>query len=542
MLKSLFKHANIFSILSIVIGIVLLMPLFNIFLQLFTPVSPIWEHIKTYLLWEYILNSIYLILLTSTFSIIIGLSSAYMIGRYQFRGRKLLSWLLVLPLAIPSYIAGYIYADMTSYTGTITRLFSFEQFDIMNLLGASLIFSFTLYPYIYLLVLSSLSKQSASYAESAILLGSNRFKVFMKVTLPLLRPALVAGSLLVILETINDYGLVHYFNVRVFSFAIFNAWFTLGDVVSAIRISAYLMLTVMIIIMLERFLRGRKKYHVHVKSKSILRRKVSWPYQVFIISFLTLILMIGFFIPVAQMAWYAILTYKETLNTSLILTTLNSIINGMIASLFIVIFALLIANFNRLKRRSFLSKSWVKMVNLGYAIPGAVIAIAVHIYFVGLDRTLAPIYRLINPSSPTLLITMSLVTLIFSYILRFLSIGFNSIESQYEKLGVKYTESAYMLGTSKLRTLIKIDLPLIYPGLITAFILAFVDILKELPLTLILRPANYDSLSTLVYVYVQNEMIQEAAVSSLILIGVAGLFIYGVTHYKKGVFSHVYRD
>jgi len=542
MLKTMFKHVNIFTILSIVIGIILLMPLANILFELFSPPTPVWEHIKTYLLFEYISNSIYLVLMTVTLSITIGLSAAYVIGRYQFKGRKTLSWLLVLPLAIPSYIAGYIYADMTSFTGSLTRLIFNQPLDIMNLFGASLIFSFTLYPYIYLLVLSSLSKQSASYGESAILLGSNKYQVFFKVTLPLLRPALVAGSLLVILETLNDYGLVQYFNVRVFSFAIFNAWFSLGDVVSAIRISAYLMLTVFIIIFIERLLRGRKKFHVHVKSKSMTRKKVSRTQSFIMILFLLLILMIGFFIPVIQMLWYTFLTYRDTIQLSLLLTSLNSIINGVIASILIVLIALLIANFNRLKNRNIVSKSWVKIVNLGYAIPGAVIAIAVHIYFVGLDRALVPIYRLFNPNSPTLLITMSLFTLIFSYVLRFLSIGFNSIESQYEKLGEKYTESAYMLGTSKLETLFKIDVPLIYPGMITAFILAFIDILKELPLTLILRPANYDSLATLVYVYVQNEMIQEAAVPSLLLIMIAGLFIYIVTHYKKGVFSHVYKD
>lgn len=542
MLKRAFKHVNIFTILSIVIGIMLLMPLVNILFELFTPSSLIWEHIKTYLLIEYITNSIYLVLLTVGFAIIIGFTAAYIIGRYEFKGRRLFSWMLVLPLAIPSYIAGYIYADMTSFTGTITRLLAGRELDIMNLLGASLIFAFTLYPYIYLLVLSSLSKQSASYRESAILLGSHRFKVFAKVTLPLVRPALVAGSLLVVLETLNDYGLVQYFNVRVFSFAIFNAWFTLGDVVSAIRISAYLMLTVLVIIIIERTLRGRKRYHIHVKSKTMLREKIKGFNQVWMMSALTLILLIGFFMPVAQMVWYTLLTYQDTLNQTLIFTSINSILNGVIASILIVWIALLIANFNRLKNRNIMSKSWVKIVNLGYAIPGAVIAIAVHIYFVGIDRTLAPIYRLINPNSPTLLLTMSLVTLIFSYVLRFLSIGFNSIESGYEKLGEKYTESAYMLGTSKLKTLFIIDIPLIYPGLITAFILAFVDILKELPLTLILRPANYDSLATLVYVYVQNEMIQEAAVPSLLLILIAGTFIYLITHYKKGVFSHVYKD
>jgi iron(III) transport system permease protein len=372
------------------------------------------------------------------------------------------------------------------------------------------------------------------------MLGASKWRSLFKITLPLLRPALVAGSLLVILETLNDYGLVHYFNVRVFSFAIFNAWFSLGDVASAIRLSAYLMAIVFGVILIERFLRGRRRFQMNVRSKRILRKKLKTSHQVIVLSILLFILLIGFILPVVQMIWYMLLTFSNTLRPELFYASYNTIANAMIAAFIIVLIALVMANFNRLKNRSQMSKIWVRLSNLGYAIPGAVIAVAVHLFFVDLDRLLLPIYKLFNPNTSTLLITMSLFTLIFSYVLRFLSIGFNAIESQYEKTGDKFTESAYLLGSSKLEALIKIDLPLIYPGLITAFILVFIDILKELPLTLILRPTNYNSLSTLVYVYVRNEMIQESALPSLILILIAGSLIYIVTHYKKGVFSHVY--
>jgi iron(III) transport system permease protein len=539
MLKKWMKHLNIFSVLSIAIGLLILLPMVNILFELFSPASEAWDHIRTYLLKDYILNSILLIILTVSIALLIGFVSAYFVARFDFKGRKLLSWVLVLPLAIPSYIAGYIYADMTSYTGTLTRLLNLN-INIMNIYGASIIFAFTLYPYIYLLSLSSLSRQSASYIESSTMLGASKWRSLFKITLPLLRPALVAGSLLVILETLNDYGLVHYFNVRVFSFAIFNAWFSLGDVASAIRLSAYLMAIVFGVILIERFLRGRRRFQMNVRSKRILRKKLKTSHQVIVLSILLFILLIGFILPVGQMIWYMLLTFSNTLRPELFYASYNTIANAMIAALIIVLIALIMANFNRLKNRSQMSKIWVRLSNLGYAIPGAVIAVAVHLFFVDLDRLLLPIYKLFNPNTSTLLITMSLFTLIFSYVLRFLSIGFNAIESQYEKTGDKFTESAYLLGSSKLEALIKIDLPLIYPGLITAFILVFIDILKELPLTLILRPTNYNSLSTLVYVYVRNEMIQESALPSLILILIAGSLIYIVTHYKKGVFSHVY--
>ncbi len=544
MLKKWFRHLNIFSILSIVIGVLILIPLINILFELFTPATSTWIHIRKYLLFEYVKNSVILVITTISIALVIGFLSAYFVARFDFKGRRAFSWLMVLPLAVPSYIAGYIYADMTSYSGTITRFFQMMNIsmnlNIMNVFGASVIFAFTLYPYIYLLSLASLSRQSASYIESSTMLGSSKLRSLFKITLPLLRPALVAGSLLVILETLNDYGLVHYFNVRVFSFAIFNAWFSLGDVVSAIRLSAYLMVIVFAIILIERALRGRKNYQIHVKSKTILRKKLKFKHELIVIIILLSILSIGFLLPVMQMIWYALLTFKDTLSPQLFYASYNSISNAVIAALIIVLAALVMANFNRLKSRNKISKFWVKLSNLGYAIPGAVIAVAAHLFFVDLDRLLYPVYRLFDSETSTLVLTMSLFTLVFSYVLRFLSIGFNSIESQYEKTGDKYTESAYMLGSSRLEALFRIDLPLIYPGLITAFILVFVDIIKELPLTLILRPANYDSLATLVYVYARNEMIQEAAVPSLILIFLAGLLIYGVTHYKKGMFSHVY--
>ena len=534
---------DIFTILSIISGILILLPLFNILVELFSPATQEWMHIKTYLLKTYILNTVLLVLLVSIMAITLGLFSAYFVSRFDFKGRKLLSWLLVLPLALPAYIAGYIYADMTSYTGTLTQILNFigisKTIDIMHTFGASVIFAFTLYPYVYLLSLSSLSRQSSTYADSAKLLGAGPFKRFMTITLPLLRPALVAGSLLVILETLNDYGLVHYFNIRVFSFAIFNAWFSLGDVTSAIRLSAYLMVTVFMIILIERALRGRKKYHMPNKSRVILRQKPKPILKIFIYFFLLTILLIGFFIPVLQMLYYLFLTIKTTLTIDLLIITLQTILSGVIATILILIIAIIMVNFNRLKKRNRIQKYWVKISNLVYAIPGAVIAVSIHIFFVDLDRLFYPIYKIFNSESPTLIITMSVFTLIFAYVIRFLSIGFNAVESQYEKVGTHFTESAYMLGSSRIKALVKVDIPMIYPVLITASILVFVDVIKELPLTLILRPTNYDSLATSAYVYASNEMIQETSMPSLILIFIASLLIYIITHYKKGVFNNV---
>ena len=223
------KHIDIFQILSIVIGLLIIIPLINIGIQIFEPRSDTWVHIRTYLLSEYIFNTIILIIGVAVISSLFGLFLAYAVVRYEFKTKRLLRWMLILPLALPSYIAAYIYADMISYTGTVARMFRFIGLDVslnmMHMGGAIFIFVFTLFPYVYVLTMSALVNQSASYLESATSLGASRTKAFFTVTLPLIRPALVAGVLLTVLETLNDYGVVSYFNVRVFSFAIFNAWF-----------------------------------------------------------------------------------------------------------------------------------------------------------------------------------------------------------------------------------------------------------------------------------------------------------------------------
>jgi iron(III) transport system permease protein len=540
------RHVHLFNIMSFVIGLFILIPMTNLLFVLFIPKNDIWRHIEQYLLFEYISNSLILLIGVASISMVLGFVSAYLIAKFQFRGRKLLSWMLVLPLAIPSYIAGYVYADMTSFTGTITRgllqVGISSQINILNMTGAILIFAFTLYPYVYLLTLSGLSRQSVTYHENAVLMGASPWRAFWTVTLPLARPQLVAGTLLVILETLNDYGVVQYFNVRVFSFAIFNAWFSLGDIISAIRLSLYLLVFVFVIIALEKFLRGNKQYNMPIKPK-FKKRYLLKGYQAWIVPLLLwVILGLGFIIPVLQLLVYASQTFRNHIDLKLFYATLNSISNAIVAGIFVLVFSLMMANFGRSQQRNVFKKIWIRISNLGYAIPGAVIAVAVHILFVDLDRLFVPIYRLLGIENRTLVLTMSAVTLVFAYILRFLSIGFNSIDGQYDKVGKKFTESAYLLGSSRLQALIRIDLPLIYPGLISAFILIFIDIIKELPLTLILRPTNYHSLSTLIYVYARDEMIQHAGVASLLLILIASILIVMLTQYRKGMFKDVYTN
>lgn len=530
---------NIFSVISIISALLILFPLSNIFLGIFDSPSDTWIHIKTYLLDEYIRNTIVLILFTGIFSAALGFLSAYIVTFYDFKFRKAFSWLLILPLALPSYMAAYIYADMFSYTGVISRMLNnigiHKLIDIMSMQGAIFIFSFTLYPYVYMIVRSSLSKNSSIFIDNAKLLKASKLKIFTKVILPLSRPALVAGTLLVILETLNDYGVVKYFGVRVFSYAIFDAWFRLSDLSSAIRLSAIVMIMVFLVIFIEKLIRGKRKYTNSIKSSSIIRKKLTVRNQAIVISILSLILLLGFAIPVIEMIANAIATHKTIIDIDTLYIVINTLSISFVATSLIILISLMLANYARGTKSKF-KTSLLKITNLGYAIPGAVIAVSVITFFIDVDNLLYPIYKFFDEDSKRLVLTTSLGMLTFAYVLRFMTIGFNTVEASYDKIGEKFTEASYLLKTSKIKTLLKIDIPMIKSGLIGAFIIVFIEVLKELPLTLILRPTNYDTISTRVYAYASDEMIQEASGPALIIVIISAILIYSLTiKMKRGV-------
>ncbi|TVP95863.1 MAG: iron ABC transporter permease [Acholeplasmatales bacterium] len=533
----------LFSLFALIAGLAIIVPLLFILRHLFEPSTDAWRHIRQIWLLAYIRNTSVMIFWTAFGTALIGTYAAVLTTRYTFFGVRVLSWMLVLPLAVPAYIAGYVYADMLSYTGTVTRflrLVSLPQLlQPMTMAGAVFIFVFTLYPYVYLFVRAALKRQSAAYAESALTLGVGPFRAFFLVVLPLLRPALIGGVFLVVLETLNDYGLVAYFNIRVFSFAIFNAWFSFGEVVTAIRLSAVLLIMVFVILVLERVLRGHRRYTVHVKGRVIAARPLRGLARVVHPFCLWLILGFGFLFPTMQLMHYAVLTWRNTLNMTLFYNFMNTLTIALGSTALIVVIALMLANFGRFRPKGW-KRAWLKATTLGYAIPGAVIAIAVNLFFITVDRQLYPLYRWLNPASPVLVLSMSLGMLVFAYILRFMAIGYNSIEAGYDKLGETFTEAAYTLNHRKLSTLLKIDVPLLKSSLFAAAVIVFIDVVKELPLTLILRPANYDTLASRIYEYASDEMIQDTGVASLILIMMSALLIYALSGPKKrGRSAHV---
>lgn len=524
--------------LSTIFMLMILIPNIDVIIHLFKKPNENWYHIKEYLLKDYILNTAIIAVATGGLTMIIGTSLAWIVSAYDFPMRKFFRWALILPLSIPPYIAAYTYAGMLSYTGVVQAFFrnnlgiqpNPKYFDIMSIPGTIFIFTIFLLPYVYMVVKSYLEKQSASLIENARLLGENSFGVFFKVVIPISRGVIIAGVTLVVLEVLSDYGVVSYFGIPTFSTAIFSSWFNMGDIDSAIRLASILLITVFIIMTSEKFLRGRKRYSsTNTKIRPLARKKLNKFYGSLAFIYCFVILALGFIIPTMQLVSWSIMTYKDILSPQFITLIKNSILVSIISSLIVIIMALIIANYTRINN-GIISKLYSKITLLGYSIPGAVVSITVILFFVDVDRLLSPIYRAINPNSPTLVLSMSIVMLIFAYTIRFLAVGFQSIEGGFDKIGNKFFEASRTLGYTTTKTFFLVDLPMLKPAILSGFALVFVDIIKELPLALTLRPFNFHTLSTKVFEYANDEMLFEAAVPSLIIIFVSFLAIF--TLYK----------
>jgi len=531
--KLIKRNINSWFLISLFFVLLIILPTFTIIFKVFEPPNEIWFHIKTYLLPEYTKNTLILIGITAFLTSIIGVSLAWIISLYEFPLRKVLEWGLILPLSIPPYIAAYTYGGLFSYTGGI-QLFLRKQnlfvdqkyFNIMSIEGTIFIFTLFMFPYIYIISKSFLTKQSASLIESSRSLGRSPFETFIYVGLPILKTSIVGGVILVILEVLNDYGVVKYFGVKTFSTAIFSAWFSFGDVTSAVRLSLLLMLIVLIVLLLERLSRGRKAYsYSNTKIRPLKRIKLKGSKAILATSYGLIILGLGFIIPTLQLLSWGLLTYHKVDLANYLFLSINTFLNALIATIIIIGFALVIANYSRLYKTK-LSKIISRITTLGYSIPGAVIAIAVMTSFIGMDNRFYPLYQLSNPETKKLVLTSSLLMLLFAYVIRYMAIGYNSIESGFDKIGDTFHEASRTLGMSRVQTFIKVDIPMLKPSLISAAILVFIDVLKELPLTLILRPYNYNTLATKTYEYANDEMIHEASIPALMIIIISVLAIY----------------
>ncbi|ASS74049.1 iron ABC transporter [Tumebacillus algifaecis] len=523
---------NGWLIVSLVGATVLLLPVFAILFSVFSAPSENWQHIKEYLLADTIGQTLLLVTLTGLFATLIGVGLAWLVAAYQFPGKRFFRWALVLPLAVPPYIAAYTYSTMLSYTGIVqTTLRNLGVtvtpglIDLLSMRGAVFIFTMFLFPYVYLITRSFLERQSGSYLENARLLGRKPLAIFFRVVLPISRPAIIGGVSLVVFEVISDYGVTSYFGINTFSTAIFQTWFGMYDLSAAVRLAAWLMVGLIGFFLIERLLRRQQRYSTSTgKLNPLVPKRLRGWRSVLAVLFCSGVFLIAFLIPVVQLVQWAMWSFQDVWHAEFLQLATNTVLVALMATAVIMVFAVIVANVIRMQRNGF-SFTLSKLVTAGYSIPGAILAIGVLSLFIWLDRVLAPVYAQFGMVEAPLVLSLSLVMLVFAYVVRFMATGYNAVESGFEKSGTKYTEASRMLGHGLTSTFLKVDLPLIKGAVLSGAILTFVEIIKELPLVLLLRPFNFETLATKTYQYASDERIVEAAVPALCIILASSLSV-----------------
>lgn len=537
------KRFSIGILLTFVFITIINMPIITIISKVNFSQDSNWDHFKEYLLQDAVRNTLVLIISTIFISGIIGVLLASVISLLDFPFKRFFEWALYIPIAIPPYIAAYVYAGMFSYTGIFQRIFrgldmslSPKWFDIMNLKGAVFIYSITLYPYVYGAVKAFIENHSGSFIDTARTLGYKPTKLFLKVILPLIRIPLIGGIMLTMMEVISDYGVVKYFNIQTVSSIIFKSWFGMGETGVAIRLSFYVMIGIIALQTLEEILRGRKKYNINgSRGKLVTPIKLKGK-KGYILSFILLLFMsVAFIVPVGQMIIWALMAFERVSIPDINKIILNTLFYSTLATLSILLLNIWISH-----SRRWLSKNtgtfMSKIIQLGYSMPGAIIAVGTITFFVSLDGMLYPLYQYLGLSSKKLVLSSSIIMLIFAFIVRYMAVGFNNVNSAFAKVGVKYNDAARTLGMGKTKAMIKIELPILKNSLIAGFLLTFIDIIKELPLTLLLRPFNYNTLASRAYEYANDERIHEASVPALIIIALSifALSVFVKINARKG--------
>ncbi len=528
------RHLNSWTTVSLIGLAVVLLPNLYILFHLFQPSSENWHHIKQYLLKGYVLESLSLVVYTGLFTVLIGVTLAWLVAAYDFPLRRFFRWGFVLPLAIPPYIAAYTYSTMLSYTGVVQStlrnqwgiVLDQKYFDVMSLKGAVFIFTMFLFPYVFLITRTFLERQSASLVENARLLGKNDAQILFQVVLPLSRGAIVGGVSLVIFEVLNDYGVSSYFGLQTFTTAIFQTWFGMYDVDSAIRLAAWLMSGIISLLILERLLRQRQRFVLaNSRTRPLAPKKLHGLPAWAAVFFCLFIFALSFAIPVLQLMIWAAWTYADVLNRSFLRIVYQTLMVSLVATAIIMLLAVVVANVYRL-RQTWWTHVLARVIGMGYSIPGAVVAIGVLAVFIALDQHLGWLYAWLGWGESSLVLSLSPIMLVVAYVIRFLAIGLNPVEAGFEKIGNRYHEASRLLGLGITTTFLKVDLPLIRGALLSGFILSFVEVVKELPLTLLLRPFHLETLATKTYQYASDEQIIEASIPSLLIIGISMISVW----------------
>lgn len=508
------------------------LPVASVGLNLFAGgTSETWGHLSSTVLPEYIVNSLWLCLGVGLGVGVVGVTTAWLTAMHDFPGRRFFEWALVLPLAVPAYVMAYVYTDFLQFVGPVQTFlrdtFGWEHGDywfpdIRTLSGAMLMFVCVLYPYVYLLARTAFLERASGMLEAARTLGMGPWRAFFAVSLPLARPAIVAGIALALMETLADYGTVAYFAVNTFTTGIYRAWFSLGDRVAAAQLAAMLLAFVLFLLTVERISRGRARYHNTTgRNRPMAGARLKGLAAGLAILACVLPLLLGFILPAGLLLKMALTEGDAQFGERFLTLSRNSFVLAGATAAIGVLLALLLAYGARLAKNS-LASGLNRLVGLGYAVPGAVIAVGVLIPVTRLDNWLAGQWQAWFDYNPGLLLTGGIAALIYAYLVRFLAVALHTVESSLGKITPSMDDAARSLGLGQGETMRRVHVPMLRGSLLTAGLLVFVDVMKELPATLVMRPFNFDTLATQAYTLASDERLAEASTAALAIV-VVGL-------------------
>ena len=500
-------------------------PIAVVLWALAAPSSPAWAHLRETVLAGYVVNTVALMAAAGALAAAIGVGTAWLVATREFPGRAALSWALVLPLAVPAYVVGYVYADLLEFSGPLQsalrdRGWSIALPPIRSLGGAALVLGLVFYPYVYLLTRTAFATQAAALFEAARVLGARPARAFATIALPAARPAIAGGMALAMMEAVGDYGVVEHFGVPTFTTGIFRTWFALGDRGAALQLAAWLFVIVAFLVFAERLARRGRAGNPVARDMAAPRARLAGWRGALATAACALPLALGFLAPVFVLARHAIAVGDPMLGRGFADFLWNSGGVAAASALLATSLALLLAYAERL-RRDRATAIAVRAATLGYALPGAVLAVGVLAPLTAVDKALARFLSARFDWDAGLLLTGTVAALVFAYVARFLTVAYNACHGGLEKIHLRLDDAARSLNATPGRALRAVHLPLLRGAVASAALLVFVDVLKELPATLLLRPFNFETLATRVYRLASDERLAEASTAALTIVLVA---------------------
>lgn len=517
------------SLLTYAIATLIAFPIVAVLAHAFVPAPEVWSHLAGTVLTGYILNTAGLALGVGLSVLVIGVGTAWLVVMCRFPGRRILEWGLLLPLAVPTYVIAYAYTDFLQFTGplqtALREWFGWGRHDyyfpnIRSLGGAIALLSLVLYPYVYLLTRAAFLEQSACVLEVGRTLGRNPRRLLVNIAVPLARPAIAGGVALALMETLNEFGAVHFFGVDTFTTGIYRTWFGLGEPVAATQLAACLLIFVLVVVLLERWSRGRARYfHTSSRYRELPRFELRGLRALLATLACSLPVLVGFLLPAILLALMTLDEGDPLLGRRFLGFAWNSLVLAAMAAMLAVGLALLLSYGVRL-RRSAATSGAARVASMGYAIPGSVIAVGILMPLGWVDHQINDFFRESFGIMPGLVLTGTVVALLYAYVVRFLAVAYNAVEASLEKVTPTMDAASRTLGKTAGRTLRLIHAPIMRSSLLAAAILVFVDVMKELPATVILRPFDFETLAVRAHGLASDERLAQASTSALAIVAV----------------------